>query len=100
LFFTLLIQTSTAHPLTKRKGGGGGRGGGGSGFSFSAGSMSWKVVLVIVGSILGMLLLLYIIFWQCIPGGRFYDCVKKVRDERLARKWARYEAKDANANAN
>jgi len=102
IFLLLQITTTIAHPLSKRKGGGGGRsgGGGGGGTGLSSGSLSWKTVLVIVGSILGTFLLLYIIFWQCVPGGRMFDWVKKVRDQRLEKKWAKYEVKDANASAN
>ncbi|KAG0124399.1 hypothetical protein HOY82DRAFT_633986 [Tuber indicum] len=102
IFLLLQITTTIAHPLSKRKGGGGGRsgGGGGGGTGLSTGSLSWKTVLVIVGSILGTFLLLYIFFWQCVPGGRMFDWVKKVRDQRLEKKWAQYEVKDANSSAN
>ncbi|KAG0641085.1 hypothetical protein HOY80DRAFT_755605 [Tuber brumale] len=106
IFLLLQITTTIAHPLSKRKGGGGGGGGrsgggGGGGSTLSSGSLSWRTVLVIVGSILGSFALLYIIFWQCVPGGRMYDWVKKVKDQRLGKKkWARFEVKDVNASAN
>lgn len=105
LLIPLLLQitTTVAHPLTKRKGGGGGggrSGGGGGTSSLSSSSVSWKTVVAIVVSILGVFLLLYIIYQCCAPGHKLHDWIEKVRDERSAKKRARNEAGDANASAN
>ena len=102
LHLVLLLQITTiiAHPLTKRKGGGG-RGGGVSGTSgLHGGSASGKTVATVVGSILGALLLLFVIYRYCLPGGRMYEWMKRVWDERLAKKRARNEAGYANAGVN
>lgn len=100
LALLLQITTIIAHPLKKRKGGRGGGGGGGGGMSVPGNSVSWRVVFAIVGSILGAILLVFLIFHYCLPGGRLHDWAKRVGDERLAKKRARNKAGDSNASVN
>ena len=63
-------------------------------------SASWRVVFAIVGSIVGAILLVFLIFHYCLPGGRLHDWAKRVGDERLAKKRARNKAGDSNASVN
>jgi len=99
LLLLLQITAIVAHPLTKRRGGGGSHGSGGGGSSGSGLDSTWKKTIAILASVLGVILLLYILFQCCVPGQKMHDWRKKRRGERLAKKRARDEAKDANASA-
>lgn len=55
-------------------------------------------MIAILASVLGVILLLYLLFQCCVPGQKLHDWRKKRRGEMLAKKRARNEAMDASAS--